>query len=104
MFDAIVALQKDMVGKNKNKGAFPPKYEEEKYKDKDKEAKAEDEATEEVAEEEAEAEVVEASEETFENVESSEATLVEASQEEDKLESTRASVAEWLTENVLSSK
>ena len=37
-------------------------------------------------------------------VESSEATLVEASQEEDKLESTRASVAEWLTENVLSSK
>ena len=104
MFDAIVALQKDMVGKKKKKGAFPPKDEDEKDKDKDKEAKAEDEATEEVAEEEAEAEVVEASEETFENVESSEATLVEASQEEDKLESTRASVAEWLTENVLSSK
>ena len=41
---------------------------------------------------------------SFENVESSEATLVEASPEEDELESTRASVAEWLTENVLSSK
>ena len=35
----------------------------------------------------------------FDEVESSEATLVEA--EEDDLQDTRASLAEWLSENVL---
>jgi len=105
MFEQVVALTKTAASpknrsemKNKKKGQFPPKDEEDDKKKKDKKADA-DETTEEVAEE---AEAVEASDETFENVESSEATLVEASPQEDELESTRASVAQWLTENVLS--
>jgi hypothetical protein len=48
------------------------------------------------AEEEAEAEV---SEELFDEVETTEATLVEA-EESDELETTRASIASWLSENV----
>jgi hypothetical protein len=40
-------------------------------------------------------------EELFEEVKSTEATLVDASEVNDALEATRASVAEWLTENVL---
>ena len=102
MFEQVVALTKTAAKPNdaemKKKGQFPPKDKEDDEKKKDKKADA-DETTEEVAEE---AEAVEASDETFENVESSEATLVEASPEEDELESTRASVAQWLTENVLS--
>jgi hypothetical protein len=47
---------------------------------------------------EAEAEV---SEEIFDEVESAEATLVDAVEEGDELQSTRAQVAEWLEENVL---
>jgi len=47
---------------------------------------------------EAEAEV---SEEIFDEVESTEATLVDAVEEGDELQSTRAQVAEWLEENVL---
>lgn len=43
----------------------------------------------------------EATEELFEEVKSTEATLVDASDVNDELEATRASVAEWLTENVL---
>jgi uncharacterized coiled-coil protein SlyX len=50
--------------------------------------------------EEAEAEV--AAEEALEEVETTEATLVDASDESDELEATRASVAEWLENNVLS--
>ena len=108
MFEQVVALTKTAAtpmrpkSDMKKKGEFPPKKpkDEEDEKKKDKKADA-DESTEEVAEE---AEAVEASEETFENVESSEATLVEASNEEDELESTRANVAQWLADNVLSSK
>jgi hypothetical protein len=37
----------------------------------------------------------------FEEVKSTEATLVAASDEVDEIEATRASVAEWLTNNVL---
>lgn len=44
---------------------------------------------------------VEVSEELFNDVKSTEATLVDASDVVDELEATRASVAEWLTENVL---
>ena len=43
----------------------------------------------------------ESSEELFEEVKSTEATLVAASDEVDEVEATRASVAEWLTNNVL---
>jgi len=43
----------------------------------------------------------EVSEQLFEGVESTEATLVDASAVKDELAVTRASVAEWLTENVL---
>lgn len=48
-----------------------------------------------------EAQAEEITEELFENVKSTEATLVDASDEKDELAVTRASVAEWLTENVL---
>ena len=50
--------------------------------------------------EEAEAEV--AAEEALEEVETTEATLVDASDETEELEATRASVSEWLENNVLS--
>lgn len=43
----------------------------------------------------------EVTEELFEEVKSTEATLVDASEVNNELEATRASVAEWLTENVL---
>jgi hypothetical protein len=43
----------------------------------------------------------EITEELFQEVNSTEATLVDASEVNDALEATRASVAEWLTENVL---
>jgi len=59
---------------------------------KDKEAKAE-----EAEAEEAEAEL---SEDAFDNVETSEATLVEAEQT-DELETARASVSDWFTNHVL---
>jgi len=84
-FDAIVAKWYDKKKKKDEK--------------EDKEAEA-SEATEVEETEEAEAEV-ETSEEIFDKVESTEATLVEAVQEEDELQSTRASLAEWLSENVL---
>ena len=43
----------------------------------------------------------EISEQLFEGIQSTEATLVDASAVKDELAVTRASVAEWLTENVL---
>jgi hypothetical protein len=64
----------------------------------------------EIVKEEVKAEVVvsteaavaeEATEELFDNVSSTEAALVDASNDKDELAVTRASVAEWLTENVL---
>lgn len=48
-----------------------------------------------------EASAEEATEELFEEVKTTEATLVDASDVEDELAATRASVAEWLTQNVL---
>jgi hypothetical protein len=51
--------------------------------------------------EEAEAEAEEAAEEALAEVETTEATLVDASDETDELQVTRASVAEWLENNVL---
>ena len=52
--------------------------------------------------EEAEAEAEEAAEEALAEVETTEAALVDASDDTDELEATRASVAEWLENNVLS--
>ena len=49
-----------------------------------------------------EAQAEETTEELFDGVESTEATLVDASDENDEIEATRASVAEWLENNVLS--
>jgi len=93
-FDTVVA----MYGKKKEKKAdeaeagMPPELKEAiEKKKKEKEAKAE---------EEAEAEITP---EAFEEVETSEAALVEAD-EFDPVEATRASVADWLTNHVLSNK
>jgi hypothetical protein len=96
MFDQVVALMTQKAEWPPNKDGQTQKDKKKKDEDKDKEAKS--------SEETEEAEETEASEETFENVESSEATLVEASNEEDEMESTRANVAQWLADNVLSSK
>jgi hypothetical protein len=88
-FDTLVALMKKKYGKMEKK--------------EDEEAKMEKpkaEEAEEVEAEEAEAEV--AAEEALEEVETTEATLVDASDENQELEATRASVAEWLENNVLS--
>ena len=75
--------------------AMPPALKEAiEKKKKEKEAKAEDEA---------EAEAEEFTQEAFEDVESSEATLVD-SDEYDEVQATRASVADWLEKNVLSNK
>ena len=84
-FEAIVAMMKK---KGMKKYAEMHKDEEKK----DKEAKAE-----EAEAEEAEAEL---SEDAFDNVETSEATLVEAEQT-DELETARASVSDWFTNHVL---
>ena len=91
-FEAIVSKWFDKKDKDKKK------------KDEEKDAEAteavEVDEAEETDETEAEAEV---SEEVFENMESSEAALVEADIEGDELQSTRASVAEWISDNVLKS-
>jgi hypothetical protein len=84
-FDAIVA-KFDWFDKKKKK------KDEDKDKDKEKkDAKSED------------AEEAEVTAEAFEELESSEATLVE-SEEVDELETTRASVADWFANHVLSTK
>ena len=92
-FEAIVSKwfdKKDKKDKDKKK------------KDEEKEKDAEAVEAGEAEAEEAEAEV-EVSEEVFENMESSEAALVEADVEGDELQATRASVAEWISDNVLKS-
>ena len=72
-------------------------------KEEDSKEYAEEEASaEETSEEAEEAVAEEAAEEALESVETTEATLVDASDETDELEATRASVAEWLESNVLS--
>ena len=82
-FDSVVAVMKKKAVMNDEKkedeGAMKPKAEE------------------------TEAEEVEATAEVFEEVETSEATLVEpATDEADELESTRASLSNWISENILS--
>jgi hypothetical protein len=83
-FEAVVAAMKKKMGEMKEK--MKMKKEEEKPM---AETKASETVTEEVTEE------------LFQEVNTTEATLVDASDVNDELEAARASVAEWLTENVL---
>lgn len=86
-FEAIIVAMKKMDDKKK-------KMEEEaKPKAEESEASTEEVEAEEVAEEAAEA--------ALESVKTTEATLVDASDETDELVATRASVAEWLEKTVL---
>ena len=93
-FEAVVALMKKKAKKDEEaEAAMPPELKEAiEKKKKEKEAKAEEEV--------AEAEI---NQEAFEEVETSEAALVEAD-EFDEVEATRASVADWLQNHVLSNK
>jgi uncharacterized coiled-coil protein SlyX len=86
-FDAIVAVYKKKMAKMTPKEDMTK---EEKYESKD--TKAEVVTSEAIAEE--------VTEQLFDGVKSTEATLVDASGDEDELNTTRASVAQWLTENV----
>jgi len=92
-FEAIIAAMTKM----EKKKASVKKDEEE---DKEKAAMPKKNMAEEAEAEEAEAE--EAAEEALAEVETTEAALVDASDDTDELEATRASVAEWLENNVLS--
>jgi hypothetical protein len=85
-FEAVVAAMKKKVGMMK------------KEKEEDKKEMA-SEKTEEL---ESATSSEEVTEELFNEVKTTEATLVAASDVDDELEAARASVAEWLTENVLS--
>lgn len=91
-FDLLIAGMGKMAKKVQSK-------DDKKDEEEDKEVKAEEEVVEAEAVE-AEAEV--AAEAALEAVETTEATLVDASDETNELEATRASVAEWLENNVLS--
>lgn len=83
---------------------FNKKDKKKKDKEEDKEADASETGTVELTEKpEAEAEA-EISEEIFDDVETSEAALVEATEDEDQLSATRASVSEWISENILKTK
>ena len=98
-FESVIALMKKKFAKDGKKkedeaeAAMPPELKEAiEKKKKEKEAKAEDEA-----------EADEVTAETFEEVETTEAALVEAD-EYDEVEAARASVADWLSNHVLSNK
>ena len=100
-FEAIIVAMTKMDEKKKA-GYKKAQMEEKKDEEEagvNKPAKSEEVVVEAEAEE-AEAEV--AAEEALENVETTEAALVEATEEADELTATRASVAEWLENNVLS--
>jgi tRNA A37 threonylcarbamoyladenosine dehydratase len=85
-FEAVVAAMK------KKWGAMKDKMMKEEKKEMASEAAVATEAT------EAKEEVTE---ELFQEVKTTEATLVDASDVEDELATTRASVAQWLEQNVL---
>ena len=88
-FEAVVAAMKKKWGAMKDKMM---KEDKEEKKEMASEVAATEEKTE-VAEE--------STAQIFEEVKSTEATLVDASDASDEIEATRASVAEWLTNNVL---
>jgi len=104
-FEAVVALMKKKVAIKKKddeaEAAMPPALKEalekKKKEGKDKEAEAKPKKP---MAEESEAEITA---EAFEEVETSEATLVEETVE-DELESTRAGISDWLSNNVFSQK
>lgn len=83
-FDAVVAAMKKKLGMMKDK---KEKYMEEKTKSSENAVEVE------VSEE--------VTSELFEEVKTTEATLVDASDAEDELATTRANVAQWLEKNVL---
>jgi hypothetical protein len=85
-FEAVLAAMKKKWGEMKNKMM---------KKEEEKPMAAEEVKTETVVAEES-------TEELFEEVKTAEATLVEASDDNDEIEAARASVAEWLTNHVLS--
>lgn len=88
-FDAIIAaFKKKMAKKDMTKKEF--------LQDEQKEKEANPKAA------EASESELETEQGLFDQVKSAEATLVDASDVNDELEATRASVAEWLTNNVLS--
>ncbi len=89
-FDTILTAMKKMVNKKMEDKAVK--------KEEEEEVKAEEVAEETEAEEVAE----EAAEAALEGVETTEATLVDSSNEDEEIEATRASVAAWLENNVLS--
>ena len=94
-FDSIVAMyDKKMKKMAKDKMPKDKKMEEGKMDKKYAEVDASDAVEDSNAEEEV-------SEELFDGVKSTEATLVDASDDTDELAATRASVAEWLENNVL---
>ena len=95
-FEIVLSAMKKKEAMMKKKATVKKDEEEEAKMEKPKAEEAEVEAE----AEEAEAEV--AAEEALEEVETTEATLVDASDENEELEATRASVAEWLENNVLS--
>jgi hypothetical protein len=104
-FQAVVALMKKKDDKKKEaEAAMPPALKEAIEKKKEKEGKDKEadamKPTKRMAEE-AEADVTP---ELLEDVETSEATLVEATPEVDEVESTRASISNWLENNVLNKK
>ena len=92
-FEAVLAMYKKKMAKMKDKGG---NYEMKESLVKDEKNESKNPKAEVVA-----SETEEVSEELFKDVKSTEATLVDASDVVDELEATRASVAEWLTENVL---
>ena len=93
-FDAVVAMHEKQLAKVKKDSEKPAKkFQENMTKDEPVE---EDKPKATVAEE--------TQEELFEEVKTTEATLVAASDEGEEIEATRASVAEWLTNNVLRNK
>jgi hypothetical protein len=98
-FDTIIAGMKKKAQVDEKKKATVKNKKEDEEEAGVKPAKSEEVVVEAEAEE-AEAEV--AAEEALENVETTEAALVEATEEADELTATRASVAEWLENNVLS--
>ena len=105
-FDAIAMMMKKKAMKMKKEkeeteAAMPPALKEAlDKKKKDKEADAKPYGDKPKAEEQEEDITAEA----FESVETSEATLIDSTDLEDEVETTRASVAEWISNNVLSTK
>jgi asparagine synthetase B (glutamine-hydrolysing) len=91
-FEAIVAMYKKKMAKMEKKSEFKENL----TKDEKNESTNPKAAV--VASEETTEEVTET---LFDGVSSTEAALVDASDANDELQSTRASVAQWLTENVL---